>query len=302
MRELNKLLVVIEPDQREQPALVKAAILAKFVDCELELILADYNAFLDDGNFYDPIQAKQMRYEHADERIAELELLAQPLRHEGLSVSVLTSWGNPPYKEIVARAKDSGVSLVIKATARHNQLSRKFLSNEDWELVRYCPTPLLLVKNQDWSSKPVFVASLDPKHVRDKPAELDNDILSAAQALSEITQGSTHLYHSNWKPSMAMLPPTVTDRETNKNVLEGLAAKNGIPSKNCHCCNRQITESLPALVSALSASVVVMGAISRSLLDRILIGNTAEKVLDELECDVLVIKPKAAMSLAMTLL
>ena len=34
-----------------------------------------------------------------------------------------------------------------------------------------------------------------------------------------------------------------------------------------------------------------MGAVSRSRMDRILIGNTAEKVLDKLECDVLVIKP-----------
>jgi universal stress protein E len=36
---------------------------------------------------------------------------------------------------------------------------------------------------------------------------------------------------------------------------------------------------------------VVIGAVSRSRLDRVLIGNTAERVLDKLECDVLVVKP-----------
>jgi universal stress protein E len=41
----------------------------------------------------------------------------------------------------------------------------------------------------------------------------------------------------------------------------------------------------------LKADIVVMGAISRSGLKRIFIGNTAEAVLDALPCDVLVVKP-----------
>jgi universal stress protein E len=35
-----------------------------------------------------------------------------------------------------------------------------------------------------------------------------------------------------------------------------------------------------------------MGAVSRSALRRLLIGNTAERVLDELGCDVLIVKPR----------
>jgi universal stress protein E len=34
-----------------------------------------------------------------------------------------------------------------------------------------------------------------------------------------------------------------------------------------------------------------MGAVSRSGLKRLFIGNTAEQILDALECDVLVVKP-----------
>jgi universal stress protein E len=35
-----------------------------------------------------------------------------------------------------------------------------------------------------------------------------------------------------------------------------------------------------------------MGAVSRSALQRVFIGNTAERVLDALACDVLVVKPR----------
>ena len=41
----------------------------------------------------------------------------------------------------------------------------------------------------------------------------------------------------------------------------------------------------------VGANLVVMGAVSRSGLNRIFIGNTAERVLDDLPCDVLVVKP-----------
>jgi len=38
------------------------------------------------------------------------------------------------------------------------------------------------------------------------------------------------------------------------------------------------------------SSIVVMGAISRSGYKRLLIGNTAERILDDLSCDILVVK------------
>jgi universal stress protein E len=49
--------------------------------------------------------------------------------------------------------------------------------------------------------------------------------------------------------------------------------------------------ALPALVRSMRAGLVVMGAMSRSGLKRVFIGNTAERVLDTLLWDVLVVRP-----------
>ena len=40
-----------------------------------------------------------------------------------------------------------------------------------------------------------------------------------------------------------------------------------------------------------SSDILVMGAVSRSLLVRPVIGSTAERVIDHVDCDVLVVKP-----------
>jgi universal stress protein E len=46
----------------------------------------------------------------------------------------------------------------------------------------------------------------------------------------------------------------------------------------------------------LGADIVVMGAVSRSFVADVFIGNTTEKVLDYLECDVLVLKADGFVS------
>jgi universal stress protein E len=64
-----------------------------------------------------------------------------------------------------------------------------------------------------------------------------------------------------------------------------------IPPARQHLVESQAVEAIPRLARQLRAAIVVMGAVSRSGLRRAFIGNTAERVLDRLSCDVLVVRP-----------
>ena len=291
MLELDRILVIIEPGEESQPALEKAVQLAKYADSELELMISDYNAYLEDGYYFDPVQAQKMLYEHGETHIAEMEALAEPLRKQGLTITVTTAWGNPPYEEVVRRVNETKPSIVIKSTRHHNKLARLVLSNEDWELIRYCSAPLLLVKTHLWETSPVFIASVDPDHANDKPAALDNKLIASAQSLASISGGDVHLFHSAWMPPLSGVYPVKTDEEEEGRKLTKLAEDNGLCQSSAHWSVQDILHALPDKVEELNASAVVIGAVSRSRLDRVLIGNTAEKILDKLECDVLVIKP-----------
>lgn len=290
--KLDSILVVIEADSKTQPALQRAQQLAELSGASLELFLAEYNAYLEDGYYFDPVQAKELRYAHGEERLKELEALAQPLRDKGLEVTAATAWGNPPHVEILRRVAESKPALVMQSTRHHHKIARLLLSHTDWELVRHCPVPLLLVKDQAWTEKPVFIAAVDPDHVHDKPAALDTQIIAAGKNLAEATGGSLQLFHSAWLPPLSGVFPVQADGASEDKKLRNLARDNGVDESVCHWSNDEISESLPALVSELQASVVIMGAVSRSRLDQLLIGNTAEKVLDGLACDVLVMKPE----------
>jgi nucleotide-binding universal stress UspA family protein len=53
---------------------------------------------------------------------------------------------------------------------------------------------------------------------------------------------------------------------------------------------------IPALVKELKIDLVVMGTVSRTGIPGFIIGNTAETILDQLQCSVLVIKPSGFVS------
>ena len=52
------------------------------------------------------------------------------------------------------------------------------------------------------------------------------------------------------------------------------------------------SNTLVPFANEINASLVVMGAVSKGILETLFIGNTAERVLDNLSCDILVVNSR----------
>ena len=72
--------------------------------------------------------------------------------------------------------------------------------------------------------------------------------------------------------------------------LDALAAANDIDADHVHQLPGTTRELLPTFARTHGASLVVMGALARWGLKRSVIGSTAERVLDHLPCDVLIVR------------
>jgi universal stress protein E len=186
-------------------------------------------------------------------------------------------------------------------------LRRVLLTNTDWNLIRACPVPLLLARTDDWPETPRVLAALDPEHLGDKPAALDHDILEWAELLAARMGGEVHAVHAFFPAAilaatatLAGMPPasgvTVVgiveaERKRIGDVLTGIAAAHGLARERVHLEQGAATEVLPRVAQELGAALVVMGAVSRSRLQEVFLGSTAERVLDRIACDVWVAKP-----------
>jgi universal stress protein E len=80
-------------------------------------------------------------------------------------------------------------------------------------------------------------------------------------------------------------------RAQHTEAVERLCKTHGIPADRTHIHQGSTRQLLLTLTEQLRADAVIMGAISRSGLKGLFLGNTAEDVLDRLPCDLIIVKP-----------
>jgi universal stress protein E len=294
MDQITDILVIVDPLVRDQPAIEKAAALARWLGAGIELLICD---------------TKRSREAHLEGELPPLsntllEQLAEPLRDDGLDVTTHLISGDPLYQAVITWMRNSPADVVVKDTHHHSFAERAFGINTDRHLIRTCPVPLLLTKPKSWASPPVLMAAVDPGHVHDVPAALDRRILDVAASMAKRLNAKMHAIHSylpativtaavGGTPSMMGLSAEAlaAEQELRYSQIKQLTDQYGIVDANLHVDAGMAAEYIPRMAAGWHADIIVMGAIARSGLKRALMGSTAEHLLETLPCDVLVVKP-----------
>ena len=300
--KISNILVIVDPTASAQPALEKAARIALRSDARLELYVCETKESRD-VRYAAHLASHESKGFVVNLRVM-LETLAQPIRDQGLDVSLETDSGDPLYRKLLDRIARGSADLVVKDTHHHALAKRTFITNTDWQLIRGCPLPLLLTKSQPWQSAPRLAAAIDPGHTYDRPLNLDHRILAAAQALAGRLGSRVQVL--NALLPLALTTETVgaglgsggvtdaraieTARLERVTELQRIVAAYAVSTADVHVGLGVPSQVLPGLVQDLGVDLLAMGAVSRSGLQRFFIGSTAEQLLELLPCDALIIK------------
>lgn len=301
------VLVVADPTDAEGIAVARAIRLAESLNAPLELFAPQFDQALEGSHFHVTERVEAAR----DARVAAsrewLEAHAEPLRERGLSVTTRSVYANPRHEAIARRALETGAFLVVMRTDHHEWLARATLGAADWQLIRICPVPLLLAKGREWPAAPRVLAAVDPSHRDDRHALLDHAILDQVEQLVKALGAEPWVAHCVL--SMASLESTATlgmmpealgaapedyASELTKKLRAGalrLLEGRPIPEARLRIAEGRPEKQLPRLVDDLGIDMLVTGGISRTRLGQVFIGGTAERLLDRVGCDLLVVKP-----------
>jgi len=305
MKEIRKILAVIDPTTKDQPGLSRAAWLAKKTGAELELLVCYYNEYLSGDRLFDSPSLEKARKQVIENQEQYLETLAEPLRSENITVKTSAVWDHPLHEGIVRHAVSSGADIVFKDTHHHSAVTRALLTNTDWNLIRTCPTRLWLVNPDEMSETPVFIAAIDPMNQHDKPAALDDEILQLSKTLADKVAGEVHAFHS-YDPRIAVATATANAyipvslpfdeieeqmHEDHQKRFNEITEFHKVDEDKQHLVAGLTHEELPAKAAEIGANVVIMGAVARNRWKRLFIGATAERTLEHLPCDLLIVKP-----------
>ncbi|HVY63353.1 MAG TPA: universal stress protein [Gammaproteobacteria bacterium] len=294
MRE-KTILVVVDPAAGPgQPVLERAGWLARQGGSRLELFACDYDPAIDSGRVDrvwvpEPGAREQLVARHR----RTLEEFANTLRARGMAVTVDVVWDHPFDEAIIKKAAAHDYWLVAKDTHHHNVLQRTLLTQTDWHLIRKCPAPLLLVKDRKLAVEPNVLAAVDPVNEHDKPAALDDRIFHFGAELAAVVRGHLHVVHAFAAPMGVELPPDVREvlAEEHRKAMREFLDSHPVVAEQAYLYEGLAHECLQQAAKDHAADFVVMGAVARSGLKRLFIGSTAERVLDRLPCDLVIIKP-----------
>jgi universal stress protein E len=305
MQPIRRILVAVKnPGARALPAVNKAAQIAKGLKAQLTLFHDIATPLYAEALQGREIDLKSWQREVQTARREQLKKVAARIRKHGIDVDVDADWDYPPYEAIIRKAQRVGADLVVvenhHGSGRHP--ARWLLSYTDWELVRLCPTPVLLVKNRRLYHRPRVLAALDPSHAFAKPANLDRQILRAGAQLVHALHGELHAVHVVL-PSIPIMPampdgPAI-DIAAGRDEMERAARRKldrvvdgfDVKRSHCHLVPGRPDDVIPRVAKRERSAIVAMGAVSRSGLKRFFIGNTAEFVMDAVNADILVVKP-----------
>lgn len=226
------------------------------------------------------------------------------------------------YIESIRSTLINNYDLVIKESDESNWVDR-FIGSDDMHLLRKCPCPVWMMKNEDKTNYDKIIAAVDFETDSDSDnttidsSELNDTILTLASSLALSDFSDQHVvniynvpeegYVSLW----AEHPDKVKDRLYESEyslrqykmntILDNL--KNTIGEKSyqylsptTHIIQGIASQEIPRIASELQADLVVMGTVARTGIAGVIIGNTAETVLYQLKCSVLAIKPKGFIS------
>ncbi|HEX4974161.1 MAG TPA: universal stress protein [Steroidobacteraceae bacterium] len=294
-------------DRSARPLLRKTRLLAKARDCDVKLVHVIALPFT-------PAVSRRAQLQQAardiiSDRRGRLQRLAASAELRGVQVSASVTWDYPAADGLVRQVLRHRPVMLLAESHRHSRLLRPFLSNTDWDLVRKCPCPVWLSKSSRAQVDGPVVAALDPLHAHAKPAQLDSIILEHALAVARGKPGRVLACHAYRLPAPMAVDGAVDAywigvsaaemqqyEATVQRQLQRLTDKYHIPAANRLLVRGDAAAALARVAKQRRAIAVVMGAVSRSAMKRLFIGHTAERVLDTLVCDVLVVKPRGFRS------
>ncbi|MCG6201349.1 universal stress protein UspE [Psychromonas antarctica] len=307
MIKYRNILVLIDPSKTSQPALEQAVQIAeKDKKAKITLFVCCYDLSYEMTSLSSNDERQAMQRIVIKENRDWLKELALPYEEKGLKIDKQVVWHSRPFQAVILEVLKNNHNLVIKSTHPHSKLSAILFTPTDWNLLRKCPVPLLLVKQQQWTEKGNILCAIDCKSIQDEEHhQLNQQILSEAKAIAEILNVNIHIVNAYPSPPMNIMlelpefdPVNYEDglKKFHRKTLTEYAQQYAIPEQNTHLKQGLPEDVISEVANDINAQLVILGTVGRSGLSATLLGHTAEQVIDNLNCDLLALKPQGFIS------
>ncbi|MCU7938117.1 MAG: universal stress protein [gamma proteobacterium symbiont of Bathyaustriella thionipta] len=313
MKRFKNILFVADPELRGGEAFERAVMLAENNQAQLTVVSILEELPTPGNENIQGISMQALQNAIMDKQQQQLEnLLSSIGKTMPISAKVLTGVA---FLVLIREVLSKKIDLLIK-TADEEDIMDKFFGSSDMHLLRKCPCPVWLVKaSREGHYKKIMAAvDFDPFDNNREENALNRKILQISTALALADFSELHIIHvwhaygeSSMRSGLAYQPAAYVDayvdrvRVNHQHCLDALLAdvvdKSGKETANylkprIHLMKGFAKDMIPKIVKQQEIDLLVMGTVGRTGIPGFLIGNTAETVLNRIDCSVLAIKPE----------
>lgn len=317
MKLFKNILYVAQEPISQGPAMARAVSLAENNQADLTIIdvvpVVTAGIGMPPGG---PIST-ELQSAMVGKRRTELESLIAPYQQRrDIQIEVLVG---QMFLEVIRAVLRNEHDLLIKPAENPDFIERLFGSN-DMHLLRKCPCPVWLTRPDEKSNYGCILAAVDfnlDNTSNTAEQSLNQQILDLASSLALSDFASLHLVHvwdapaemtvRSWadNPNEASMTYVEGERSRHERAFNRLRdqLRNEIGkeaydhlSPQFHLRRGAASTVIPEMAKQLQADLVVMGTVARTGISGLFIGNTAETILEQLQCSVLAVKPLGFVS------
>ncbi len=299
MFNLKHVLAIVDFRQKRHFALPRAIELAHQFGCEVTVTANTYESFLDFIPTSSAIDREQIKQEAIEQNDARLKALVTEQDVAGLKINYRTIWNASFHQGLSEYINEQSFDLVLKTAHSHNAIKKLMFTPTDWHLLRDTRTNILFVKEGKWPDNSIILGAInvedDKEHqalnrkIISMTAELAKSCNSKSSILNVFPWPMVHVQKFKHMFDKDDLFLTIkADHETK--VLKAVEDVTKISGKVIVAEGLEPEETIPQLVQSMHAPLLVMGTVGRKGLGAAMIGNMAERILDELQCEVLTVK------------
>ncbi|CAA0126070.1 Universal stress protein E [Halioglobus japonicus] len=266
--EFRNFFVVYDPTSSEQPALERAAYIASETGVSVHVFACIYKDIPKTRE--KPGLVRSM----LDDQKAILQKEAAPLVAKGLDVTIEVDWDKDWCEAIVRASIKNGADIVLKSSTAHTPGQRIINRTSDWALIRECACAVMLVKGEAVPEAPKVLAAIGVSGGKGTYKQLNQHIVEFSRRVMDNNIAEVHFISAH--RDLASAP----DRNA-------LVRNYGLDQSKLHILMGEPDEVIVEKAREMNASLVVIGNSARSGISALVNGNTVERVVDKLTCDVL---------------
>jgi universal stress protein E len=289
---MKNILVIADTDNKDQLALEKAMSLAPNALANIHVVLFyfEHLDFIISDEEKEKIKNIILDRKYQDWKVyLEKQNLNIKVTHETVWERHIDSW-------VEKYCGDTSCDLIIKTG---NRSESSFHTPTDWQLFRSSKVPVYCVSRTNPKTEMRVLVALDMASKSEEKKALNVHLLEAAFKLA-LQTGSTLYCCSAIEIPILLKELSLIDMSGHKKSIEKEIEKNvrelfndyDMGDENLFVDQGEPWKVITDYANEINAECIVIGSMDRKGISGRLIGNTAEKVIQHSQSDLLVISPE----------